>query len=177
MDLIWTGHGEVFFAVAETWFGGSLKFKSSSERLLAIFGGWVGDDLVGLVGASIYRAQWRWPGIWMTTRDGRRKGRALARVIPWHLPWQSLRRATKRHEGSRWYSAGAQVCGIRPEDGGSPASLSAQAAKQRGSTTVSHRSGVQRTGWRPKRYPQSKCMNPHAGDTNHGGKSPAVRSL
>jgi hypothetical protein len=42
-----------------------LKFKLTDARLLAILGGWVGDDLAGLAGASIYRAQRRWPGISM----------------------------------------------------------------------------------------------------------------
>jgi hypothetical protein len=92
------------------------------------------DYMTELRARSIYRARERWPRIWAKTRGGRRKGRALAHVNPWHLPWQSLRRATKRHKGSRRCGGGAQVRGTRPEDGGSPASLSAQAARQRGST-------------------------------------------
>jgi hypothetical protein len=45
--------------------------------LLAILGGGVDDDLAELVGASIYRAQRRWPEIQMIMHGGRRKGRAL----------------------------------------------------------------------------------------------------
>jgi hypothetical protein len=45
--------------------------------LLAILVGGVDDDLAELVGASIYRAQRRWPEIRMTMHGGRRKGRAL----------------------------------------------------------------------------------------------------
>jgi hypothetical protein len=40
--------------------------------LLVILGGWVGDDLAELVGASIYRESERWPGILRRTRGGRR---------------------------------------------------------------------------------------------------------
>jgi hypothetical protein len=50
-----------------------LKFKSSGEQLLAIFGGWVGDDLAGLAGGSIYREQERRPGILTVTRGDQRK--------------------------------------------------------------------------------------------------------
>jgi hypothetical protein len=32
----------------------------------------VGDDVAKLVEGSIYRAQRRWPGIWMTMRGGRK---------------------------------------------------------------------------------------------------------
>jgi hypothetical protein len=60
-DLWMAGHGRVWFTAAETEIGGRSKFTSSGERLLTILGGWVGDDLAGLVGASIYRAQRRWP--------------------------------------------------------------------------------------------------------------------
>jgi hypothetical protein len=42
----------------------------------------VGDDPAGLVGASIYRAQRRWPGILTGTRGGR-KGQG---VIGAHEP-------------------------------------------------------------------------------------------
>jgi hypothetical protein len=40
--------------------------------LLVILGGWVGDDLAELVGASIYRERERWPEILRRTRGGRR---------------------------------------------------------------------------------------------------------
>ena len=80
---------------------GKPEFKLSDARLLAILGGGVDDDLAELVGASIYRESERWPGILTATHGGQRKGRALAHVNPWHLPWQSLRRAMERHKGSR----------------------------------------------------------------------------
>jgi hypothetical protein len=57
-------------------------------------------------------------------------------------PWQLLWRATESHKGSRRHGGNTRVRGTRPEDGGSSASLSAQAAKQ-GGTTVSHRSHPQ----------------------------------
>ena len=49
--------------------------------MLVILGGWVGDDLAELVGASIYRESERWPGILMATRGGRRKKKALAQRL------------------------------------------------------------------------------------------------
>jgi hypothetical protein len=47
--------------VAESEFGVNSKFASSSERLLAISGVWVENDLAELAGASIYRALQWWP--------------------------------------------------------------------------------------------------------------------
>jgi hypothetical protein len=134
----------------------------------------VGDDLAGLVGTSIYRAQRRWPGIWMTMRGGRRKGRALAHVDLWHLPRQSLRRATQRHKGSRRCGGGAQVRDTRPEDGCSPASLSAQAARQRGSTVGGHRSGVQRMAFTGRPYLVTGDVNHNGGGANHGEDQSSV---
>jgi hypothetical protein len=67
------------------------------------------------------------------TRDSRRRGRVLAQRAAWCLmPWQLLRRAMGSRKGSRWHSEHTRVRGTRPEDGGSPASLSAPAAKQGG---------------------------------------------
>jgi hypothetical protein len=170
LNLWRTGHGELGSAVAETWFGGKLKFKLSDERLLVIFGGWVCDDLAGLARASIYRAQQRWPGISVGTRGSRRRKKSTGAAAWCPAPWQLLRRATKSRKGSRWHGGNTRVRGTRPEDGGSPASLSAQVAKQ-GGTTVSHRSGVLRTGWwsfTPRCYPATPGTNPVASDMNRG---------
>jgi hypothetical protein len=49
--------------------------------LLAILGGWVVDDLVGLVEGSIYREQERRPGILMVTRGSRRRKKLLAQWV------------------------------------------------------------------------------------------------
>jgi hypothetical protein len=46
--------------VAENGFGANSKFASSGEQLLAIRGGWVGDDVVKLSAGSIYRSLGRW---------------------------------------------------------------------------------------------------------------------
>ena len=58
-------------------FGGNAKFKLAGDRLGAMLGGWVRDDVAELTEGSIYRKQERRPGIWMTTRGGRRKGRIM----------------------------------------------------------------------------------------------------
>ena len=51
-------------------FGGSVKFELTGDRLGAILGGWMCDDLAELVVASIYRERQRWPGIF--SGDARR---------------------------------------------------------------------------------------------------------
>jgi hypothetical protein len=49
----------MFFAVSQNRFGGSLKFELTSDRLGAILGGVVHDDVAELTVASIYREQER----------------------------------------------------------------------------------------------------------------------
>jgi hypothetical protein len=74
--------------------------------------------LTELAAGSIHTTGGRWPGILAVTCGGRRSKSSLARVNPWHLPWQSLRRATESHKGSRRCGGGTQARGTRPEDGG-----------------------------------------------------------
>ena len=97
--------------------GGNSKLRLTGDRLRTILGGWVHDDPTELMVASIYRERQRWPGILVVTHGGRRSKSSLARVNPWHLPWQSLQRATESHKGSRRCGGGAQVRGTRPEGG------------------------------------------------------------
>jgi hypothetical protein len=72
-DLNRARRSELFFAVYSNRFGGNAKFKLAGDRLGAMLGGWVRDDVAELTEGSIYRKQERCPGIWMTTRGGRRK--------------------------------------------------------------------------------------------------------
>jgi hypothetical protein len=53
------------FTVVAKRFGGNKEFGYTGDRLLAILGGWVADDLAELVTGSIYRENGRWPRIWM----------------------------------------------------------------------------------------------------------------
>jgi hypothetical protein len=109
-----------------------LKFKSSGEQLLAIFGGWVGDDLAGLAGGSIYREQERRPGILTVTRGGQRKKKstgARESVASIVAVTPASHEEAQGFTVMRWR---AQVCGTWPEGGGSPASLSAQVVEQGG---------------------------------------------
>jgi hypothetical protein len=50
--------------VAEKGFGGNKELGHTGDRLLAILGGWVADDLAELVTGSIYRENGRCPRIW-----------------------------------------------------------------------------------------------------------------
>jgi hypothetical protein len=90
----------------------------------------VGDDLAGLAGASIYRAQRRWPGISMGTRGGRKGRELLARMNSCLPSWRPHRRRLDGHRESQRRGGKAEPRGTRPRGGGSPASLSAPAAKQ-----------------------------------------------
>jgi hypothetical protein len=116
-DLNCAGHGEVSPTVFLRGFGGSSKFAYPGERSRLILGGCTLDYLTELAVGSIYTTGGRWPEILAVTRGGRRSKSSLARVNPWHLSWQSLRRATESHKGSRWCGGGAQVRGTRPEGG------------------------------------------------------------
>jgi hypothetical protein len=113
--------------------------------------GWRGLQFIGLNGGG---REFQW--------DARRseEEKVTGAVAGWLALWQLLRRATKSRKGSRRHGRNTRVRGTRPEGGGSPASLSAPAAKQGGSTTVSHRSYPQGMAftWRPYRV---------IGDVNH----------
>jgi hypothetical protein len=130
--------------VAETRIGGKPKFKLTDARLLAILGGGVGDDLAGLAGDSIYRAQRWWPRISTGTRGGRKGRELLMRMNSCLSSWRPQRRRLDGHRESRRRSGKAEPRGTRPRGSGSPASQSAPAAKQKG-TAVSHRSDLQLT--------------------------------
>ena len=79
------------------------------------------------------------------TRGGRKGRELLARMNSCLSSWRPHRRRLDGHRESRRRGGKAEPRGTRPRGGGSPASLSAPAAKQ-GGTAVSHRSGVQHTG-------------------------------
>jgi hypothetical protein len=89
-------------------------------------------------------------------------------VAGWLAPWQLLRRATESRKGSWRHSRNTRVRGTRPEGSGSPGSLSAPAAKQGGSTAVSHQSYPQGMAftWRP--YRVFGDVNHNGGGANHG---------
>ena len=149
--MYWPRRG--WFQSGGNQFGGKPKFKLSDARLLAILDGWVGDDLAGLAEGSIYRKQERRPGILTVTRGGRRGRELLAHMNSCLPSWRPHRRRLDGHRESRRRGGKAEPRGTRPRGGGSPASLSAPAAKQGGSTTVSHRSYPQGMAftWRPYR--------------------------
>jgi hypothetical protein len=92
----------------------------------------VGDDLAGLAGASIYRAQRRWPGISVGTRGGQRKKKSIGAresvastvaVTPTSHGEAQGFTAMRWRCSSTWHKAGRWL---------SPVNLSAQAAKQGG---------------------------------------------
>jgi hypothetical protein len=76
------------------------------------------DDLAELTAGSIYTKRERWQGIGTMTRGGRRRGSFTGAMNPWHLLWQSFRRSTESHNGSRRCGGGTQARGTRPEGGG-----------------------------------------------------------
>jgi hypothetical protein len=82
--LYWPRRG--WFHGGGNQFGGKPKFKLYDARLLAILGGWVGDDLAGLAEGSIYRKQERRPGILAVTRGGQRKKKSTGAVDSWPAP-------------------------------------------------------------------------------------------
>jgi hypothetical protein len=123
-------------------FGGSAKFELAGDRLGAILGGWVCDDLAELAVASIYRERQRWPGISVVTRGGRRRRGALAHVNSCPMPWQSLRRWTEDYNGSRRSGGGARVRGAKPCDGCHRRAYLLM-PQSKGGTMVSHRSHLQ----------------------------------
>jgi hypothetical protein len=104
----------------------------------------VHGDVTELTAASIYRERQWWPGILAVMRGCRRGKSSLAHVNPWHLPWQSLRRAMESRKGSRRCGGGTQARGTRPEDGGHRRAYLPK-PQSTGGTAVSHQS-----------YPQAK---------------------
>jgi hypothetical protein len=72
-------------------FGESLKFVLTGDRLGAILGGVVCDDVAKLTAGSIYRVQQRWPRIAVVTRGSWRMGSLLVCVISGETPWHPLR--------------------------------------------------------------------------------------
>jgi hypothetical protein len=58
-----------------------VKLELSGTPLEAILCGWVCDYPTDLTARSIYRKQERRPGIWMTTRDDRRRRGALVQAL------------------------------------------------------------------------------------------------
>jgi hypothetical protein len=100
-DLNYAGRGETVFTVAETEFGESLKLGLTGDRLRTILGGWVLDNSTELAGASIYRDRWRWQGISVETRGGRRRKKNTGAVAWCPAPWQLLRRSTGSKSESR----------------------------------------------------------------------------
>jgi hypothetical protein len=127
----------------------------------------VDDDLAELVGASIYRAQRRWPGILTATCGGRRRKRLLAQWL----------RVLSRGDGSgdqrrARVSHGDAVDGQRHAAQGREAVVHRRAnlLQPQSNAAVSHRSDLQLTTARiltPRRYPSNPSVNPGAGDTNH----------
>jgi hypothetical protein len=100
-DLNYADHGETVFTVAETEFGGSSKLGLTGDRLRTILSGWVLDYPTELAGASIYRDRWRWQGISVGTRGGRRRKKSTGAVAWCPAPWQLLRRSTGSKSESR----------------------------------------------------------------------------
>jgi hypothetical protein len=72
----------VFFTAYLNRVGGNAKFELAGDRLGAILGVVVRDDVAKLTAGSIYRPSERWPGIWVE-RGGGRKGQG---VIDAHEP-------------------------------------------------------------------------------------------
>jgi hypothetical protein len=113
-------------------FGGSLKFALTGDRLGAILGGVVRDDVAKLTVASIYRERERWPEISMVTRGGQRKGEVTgAREFVFNAVavTPAMDRGLQRFTMIQWRCQGTWCQAVRRL---SPASLSAQATKQGG---------------------------------------------
>jgi hypothetical protein len=121
----------------------------------------VADDLVGLVEGSIYRKQERRPGILTATRGGRKGRELLARMNSCPPSWRPHQRRLDSRSESRRHGGKAKPRDTRRRGGGSPAKLSAPAAKQKGEMTVSHRSDLQLTGGRDP-FPHDVIHPPRA---------------
>jgi hypothetical protein len=95
----------------------------------------------------------------------------------WLSSWRPHRRRWDSHRESWRHGGKAEPRGARPRSSGSPASLSVQAARQRGSTV-----GGGSSEWRPahgfyrRPYLVTSDVNHNDGGTNHGeDQSSAVR--
>jgi hypothetical protein len=62
----------VFFAAYLNRVGRNAKFELAGDRLGAILGVVVRDDVAKLTAGSIYRPSERWPGIWVERGGGRK---------------------------------------------------------------------------------------------------------
>ena len=143
------------------WVGENAKFELTGDRLGAILGVVVRDDVAKLAAGSIYSARKRRQGILTATRGGRKGRELLARMNSCPPSWRPHRRRLDSRSESRRRGGKAKPRGTRPRSGGSPAKLSAPAAKQKGETTVSHRSDLQLTGGRDP-FPRDVIHPPRA---------------
>jgi hypothetical protein len=112
-DLNRASHGEAKPSGILERFGENPKLELTGDRLRAILGGWVRNDPMELMVASIYNRQERWLGIRAMTRGGWRRRGALAQWIGVLLPWQSLRWSTESYNGSRWCGGDTRAHGAR----------------------------------------------------------------
>jgi hypothetical protein len=115
-ELYWPRWGWFHGVGNPNW--GDSKIRELWRTIASIFGGWVGDDLAGLAGGSIYRKQERRPVILEVTHDGRR-GRELLACVNSCLPsWRPHRRQLDDHRESRRCGGKAEPRGTRPSGGG-----------------------------------------------------------
>jgi hypothetical protein len=111
----------------------------------------------------IYRDHWRWPGIPVGTRGGRRRKKSTSAVAGCPAPWQLLRRSTGSKGESRW-------CGRSPETRGGQQrrhnddEILIRGAMRKGRSIAASRSGVQLTdgedSFTPQRYPSTQALIP-----------------
>jgi hypothetical protein len=113
--------------VAEKGFGGNKEFGHTGDRLLAILGGWVADDLAELGTGSIYRENGRWPRIWTRHAAVGGEEEGTGRVSACPQSWRAHRRRWDCYRES-WRCGGkTRTRGGGPRHDDSPASLSAPA--------------------------------------------------
>jgi hypothetical protein len=130
-DRIGAGRSEIGFGVTETWFGERSKFKLAGARLLAILGGWVGNDVMKLAAGSIYSTRKRWLEI-STGIARRSEGQGgTARINSCLSSWRPHRRQWDDPRESLRRGGKAEPRGTRPRGGASPASQSAQPQSRR----------------------------------------------
>jgi hypothetical protein len=171
----WPGKGwpwRAWFYGGGNSFGGNKEFGHPDDRLLAILGGWLADDLAELVEGSIYRFQRRWPWILGKTHGGRRWRRILACVNWCPMSWQPHRRWLDSSGELRRCGGVVKTRGAGPSHGGSPASLSAPPQSRRESHGESpewppaHR---RQGSFTVRPYPPTPSASPNASGTNRDG--------